>query len=72
MRTLAGEAHTADSTRLAVLAVLNIAEEYHLLKAKLNGGVSDSSMPNHSSEGDRCEEKMPKAKSGKRPAKRCA
>jgi cell division protein ZapA len=59
MRTLVGKAHTADSARLAVLAALNIAEEYHLLKAKLNGGVSDSSMSNHSSEGDRCEEKMP-------------
>ena len=42
MRAVAEQTHTVDSARLAVLAALNIADEYHLLKTKLDGG-SDSS-----------------------------
>ena len=43
MRAVADQTHTVDSSRLAVLAALNIADEYHLLKANLDGGISDSS-----------------------------
>ena len=43
MRAVADQTHTVDSSRLAVLAALNIADEYHLLKGNLEGGVSDSS-----------------------------
>ena len=32
MRAVAEQTHTVDSARLAVLAALNIADEYHLLK----------------------------------------
>jgi cell division protein ZapA len=42
MRAVAEQTHTVDSARLAVLAALNIADEHHLLKAKLEGGTSDS------------------------------
>src|SRR5215472_10890280 len=38
---------------------LRIAAEYDLLRRKLDGGVSDSSMSNHSSECDGWENKMP-------------
>ena len=42
MRLVAEQTSTVDSLRLAVLAALNIADEYHLLKRKLeNGGVND-------------------------------
>lgn len=34
MRTVAQQTQTVDSLRLAVLAALNIADEYHLLKKK--------------------------------------
>lgn len=34
MRSVAEQTSTVDSLRLAVLAVLNIADEYHLLKKK--------------------------------------
>ena len=34
MRTVAEQTQTVDSLRLAVLAALNIADEYHLLKRK--------------------------------------
>ena len=34
MRTVAEQTSTVDSLRLAVLAALNIADEYHLLKRK--------------------------------------
>ncbi len=34
MRSIAGRTRTVDSLRVAVLAGLNIADEYHLLKAK--------------------------------------
>src|ERR1700720_2150606 len=43
MRAVADQTHTVDSSRLAVLAALNIADEYHLLKGTVDGGVSDSS-----------------------------
>src|ERR1700730_18332768 len=43
MRAVADQTHTVDSSRLAVLAALNIADEYHLLKGTQEGGVSDSS-----------------------------
>jgi len=34
MRAIAGRTRTVDSLRLAVLAALNIADEYHQVKAK--------------------------------------
>ena len=34
MRTIAERTHTVDSLRVAVLAALNIADEYHHLKAQ--------------------------------------
>ncbi len=43
MRAVAEQTHTVDSSRLAVLAALNIADEYHLLKRKTEGGGSESS-----------------------------
>jgi len=43
MRAVAEQTHTVDSARLAVLAALNIADEFHLLKRKSEGGSSDSS-----------------------------
>src|SRR6476660_9913022 len=41
MRAVAKQTNTVDSSRLAVLAALNIADEYHLLKRKLEGGSSE-------------------------------
>ena len=42
MRLIAEQTSTVDSLRLAVLAALNIADEYHLLKRKQeNGGIND-------------------------------
>src|SRR6266436_5387847 len=43
MRAVAEQTHTVDSALLAVLAELNIADEYHLLRRKVEGGSSDSS-----------------------------
>lgn len=43
MRAVAEQTHTVDSARLAVLAALNIADEFHMLKRKAEGGSSDSS-----------------------------
>ena len=40
MRAVAEQTHTVDTARLAVLAALNIADEYHLLKRKVEGGGS--------------------------------
>jgi cell division protein ZapA len=37
MRLVASQTSTIDSLRLAVLAALNIADEYHMLKSKLDG-----------------------------------
>jgi cell division protein ZapA len=41
MRAVAEATHTVDTARLAVLAALNIADEYQLLKRKLESGSSD-------------------------------
>ena len=41
MRAVAEATNTIDTARLAVLAALNIADEYHLLKKKLDGGATD-------------------------------
>src|SRR5256885_8989971 len=43
MRAVSQQTHTVDTARLAVLAALNIADEYHLLKRKTEGGSTDSS-----------------------------
>jgi cell division protein ZapA len=43
MRAVSEQTHTVDSARLAVLAALNIADEYHLLKRSTEGGTSESS-----------------------------
>jgi len=43
MRAVAEQTHTVDSARLAVLAALNIADEFHLMKRKADGGSSESS-----------------------------
>ncbi len=37
MRLVASQTATIDSLRLAVLAALNIADEYHMLKSKVDG-----------------------------------
>src|ERR1700674_1904476 len=39
MRAVAEQTHTVDTARLAVLAALNIADEYHLLKRNQDGGA---------------------------------
>ena len=41
MRAVAEQTHTVDTARLAVLAALNIADEYHLLKRGQDGGTED-------------------------------
>ena len=41
MRTVAEQTSTVDSLRLAVLAALNIADEYHLLKRKYDAVASE-------------------------------
>ena len=41
MRAVAEATNTIDTVRLAVLAALNIADEYHLLKRKQDGGSTD-------------------------------
>lgn len=43
MRAVAEQTHTVDSARLAVLAAINIADEFQMLKRKADGGSSDSS-----------------------------
>jgi cell division protein ZapA len=39
MRSIADRTHTVDSLRVAVLAALNIADEYHQLKARYESDV---------------------------------
>ena len=39
MRAVSEQTHTVDTSRLAVLAALNIADEYHLLKRSQDSGV---------------------------------
>jgi cell division protein ZapA len=41
MRAVAEATNTIDTVRLAVLAALNIADEYHLLKRKQDSGGND-------------------------------
>lgn len=41
MRAVAQQTSTVDSVRLAVLAALNIADEYHVLKRKYDAISSD-------------------------------
>jgi cell division protein ZapA len=41
MRAVAEATNTIDTVRLAVLAALNIADEYHLLKRRQDNGSSD-------------------------------
>ncbi len=41
MRAVSEQTHTVDTSRLAVLAALNIADEYHLIKRKNDGGPSE-------------------------------
>ena len=41
MRAVAQATNTIDTVRLAVLAALNIADEYHLLQRKQENGATD-------------------------------
>ncbi|MGC1374027.1 MAG: cell division protein ZapA [Candidatus Sulfotelmatobacter sp.] len=41
MRAVAEATNTIDTVRLAVLAALNIADEYHLLKRNQDNGATD-------------------------------
>lgn len=41
MRTLAQQTQTVDSLRLAVLAAINIADEFHVLKRKYDAVAGD-------------------------------
>jgi len=41
MRAVAEATNTIDTARLAVLAALNIADEYHLLRKKQDSGATD-------------------------------
>src|SRR5271169_6332764 len=41
MRAVAEQTHTVDMVRLAVLAALNIADEYHLLKRNQDTGSGE-------------------------------
>jgi cell division protein ZapA len=41
MRAVASATNTIDTARLAVLAALNIADEYHLLKRNQDSGATD-------------------------------
>jgi cell division protein ZapA len=41
MRAVAEATNTIDTVRLAVLAALNIADEYHLLKRQQESGATD-------------------------------
>jgi cell division protein ZapA len=41
MRAVAEQTHTVDTARLAVLAALNIADEYHLLRRNQDVGAVD-------------------------------
>lgn len=47
MRALAEQTTTVDSLRLAVLAALNIADEYHLLKRKYETVAEDYNQRAH-------------------------
>jgi cell division protein ZapA len=47
MRAVAEQTSTVDSLRLAVLAALNIADEYHLLKRKYDGIANEVNQRAH-------------------------
>lgn len=47
MRSVAGQTQTVDSVRLAVLAALNIADEYHILKRKYDAIASEYNQRAH-------------------------
>jgi cell division protein ZapA len=47
IRAVAEATNTVDTVRLAVLAALNIADEYHLLKKKGDGGTTDYQKRTH-------------------------
>jgi cell division protein ZapA len=47
MRAVAAATNTIDTVRLAVLAALNIADEYHLLKKKQGTGANDYQKRTH-------------------------
>ena len=51
MRAVAEQTATIDSMRLAVLAALNIADEYHVLKRKYDSIASDLSRRTSALEG---------------------
>ena len=53
MRTVAAQTHTVDSLRVAVLAALNIADEYHQLKTKY-----DATAKQIDDKVDECTEKL--------------
>jgi cell division protein ZapA len=47
MRAVAAATNTIDTVRLAVLAALNIADEYHLVKKNLSPGATDYQKRTH-------------------------
>ena len=51
MRAVAEQTATIDSSRLAVLAALNIADEYHVLKRKYDSLAGDLNQRAHSLSG---------------------
>ncbi|MGI9104562.1 MAG: cell division protein ZapA [Terriglobales bacterium] len=51
MRAVAEQTNTVDSLRLAVLAALNIADEYHILKRKYDGIAGEINQRTHTLEG---------------------
>jgi len=51
MRAVAGQTATIESMRLAVLAALNIADEYHILKRKYDSISTDLSRRTSALEG---------------------
>lgn len=42
IRAVSAQTHTVDTARLAVLAAINIADEFHLMKRRAEGGNTDS------------------------------
>ncbi len=51
MRAVAEQTQTVDSLRLAVLAALNIADEFHVLKRKYDAVTRDLNQRTHSLQG---------------------
>jgi len=52
MRSVAQQTSTADSLRLAVLAALNIADEYHVLKRKYDAVAEEYNQRAHELAGE--------------------